>query len=290
MRYNIIKKPLNFLDNKAAKYYFEHKRIAPSFFHLAGYLPEASSVNVDFSSGLDGVFTREVTECVIVGLIHKNKSTKKITRITMMHQSGGLSFEGILINIDHLIYNNLFDKDNEILKLYILMTNGSTPKYRLEDNMDEIYTSRYKDSFEKEIEFYESILTVSYNGYCLLRVDDNEIMAAEFNKSFDTNNYFVSITCLHNKTRKFNTTSDLYQYLKPDKYWIKKSKDITNCMICNSSFFYAPLNILYKARHHCRICGIIVCKNCIKFKKIQKSLFKDDIIEKENNYKVCIRH
>jgi hypothetical protein len=73
MKYNILEKKLIFLDNKTAKMYFEEKRIAPAFFFITGALPEASSVNVDESSGLSGAFSREVNECVVVRLTHLRK-------------------------------------------------------------------------------------------------------------------------------------------------------------------------------------------------------------------------
>jgi hypothetical protein len=135
------------------------------------------------------------------------------------------------------------------------------------------------NTFEENIEVYESKESVSENGYCLLKIEDNVIMAAEFNYDFNTGVYFVPILqTIGNKIRKFDQPHDLNQYIKagkclnPSIYTILNSK----CMNCKTS-----LKNHYKDRHHCRVCGIIVCKNCISKKRHEKA---HSLIENENNH------
>ncbi|XP_065841177.1 uncharacterized protein [Oscarella lobularis] len=41
------------------------------------------------------------------------------------------------------------------------------------------------------------------------------------------------------------------------KSWWEDAKEVTNCSLCNSNF-----GVFSKWKHHCRICGFVVCNNC----------------------------
>ena len=96
-----------------------------------------------------------------------------------------------------------------------------------------------------------------------------QLSVADACKSFDCN-VEVETIVLHNSDVsihrvyfKNKTHDETLNYT--DVGWVLNC-DITNCMICDKTFWF------FLARHHCRSCGNSVCDGCSRSRAIIKEL------------------
>lgn len=101
------------------------------------------------------------------------------------------------------------------------------------------------------------------NSKCLYIYAPRKSFVLEFSSIDRRHEWYIALFngIANSKEKAIENKIDIPANIQYAPIWIP-DKETTSCMICNSKF--STLN----RKHHCRVCGSVLCKNCLPYKMI----------------------